>query len=684
MNDPTEASAGAANASAPAAAAADPQVTGTRPHRAVLAHPWLVLFAILALAVVILVVMWDWNWFKGPLERQVSQRTGRSFDIGGDLDVDLGWVSTIRADRVRFGNAAWSKQATMATADRVELDLQLTPLLRRHVRIPRLRLARPVLNLEVGPQGTGNWSFGKPGSTDMQFRRLWIDDGKLAFLDAAKKTDIKVDVDSLAAKGAETPAPITVRGGGRWKGNAFSLRGRAESPLALGDADSPYRIDAHATAGATKAHARGTLLDPLRMRDFDLKLALSGNNLDELYPLIGLALPASPPYALDGRLTRDITTGGGDGKNSGKSSGERVVWHYDGFTGKVGDSDLAGKLSVESGGKRPYLRASLSSKRLDFDDLAGFVGAAPQAGGGESTNPELAALAARQKARARVLPDSPYNLGRLRAMDADVRWKAQRINAPTLPLDDMDAHLKLEDGVLRLDPLNFGVAGGDIRSVIRMDAREATIRTRAQIRARGLDLAKLMPDVKLAQDAIGRVGGDIAITASGNSIARMLATANGDIGLGMGRGQISNLLMEMAGLDIAEALKFMVTKDRKVPVRCAFGDFAVRDGIMTARALAFDTTDTILIGDGTISLRDESFDLRLKPRPKDRSLFVLRSPLLVSGTFKDPSFRPDLKRVGLRAAIALTLASIAPPLALLATIELGPGEDSSCGGRYAQ
>ena len=684
MNDPTEASAGAANASAPAAAAADPQVTGTRPHRAVLAHPWLVLFAILALAVVILVVMWDWNWFKGPLERQVSQRTGRSFDIGGDLDVDLGWVSTIRADRVRFGNAAWSKQATMATADRVELDLQLTPLLRRHVRIPRLRLARPVLNLEVGPQGTGNWSFGKPGSTDMQFRRLWIDDGKLAFLDAAKKTDIKVDVDSLAAKGAETPAPITVRGGGRWKGNAFSLRGRAESPLALGDADSPYRIDAHATAGATKAHARGTLLDPLRMRDFDLKLALSGNDLDELYPLIGLALPASPPYALDGRLTRDITTGGGDGKNSGKSSGERVVWHYDGFTGKVGDSDLAGKLSVESGGKRPYLRASLSSKRLDFDDLAGFVGAAPQAGGGESTNPELAALAARQKARARVLPDSPYNLGRLRAMDADVRWKARRINAPSLPLDDMDAHLKLEDGVLRLDPLNFGVAGGDIRSVIRMDAREATIRTRAQIRARGLDLAKLMPDVKLAQDAIGRVGGDIAITASGNSIARMLATANGDIGLGMGRGQISNLLMEMAGLDIAEALKFMVTKDRKVPVRCAFGDFAVRDGIMTARALAFDTTDTILVGDGTISLRDESLDLRLRPRPKDRSLFVLRSPLLVSGTFKDPSFRPDLKRVGLRAAIALTLASIAPPLALLATIELGPGEDSSCGGRYAQ
>ncbi|REM13962.1 AsmA family protein, partial [Mycobacterium tuberculosis] len=74
----------------------------------------------------------------------------------------------------------------------------------------------------------------------------------------------------------------------------------------------------------------------------------------------------------------------------------------------------------------------------------------------------------------------PYNLSKLRAMDADVRWKAQRINSPTLPLDDMDAHLKLNDGLLRLEPLNFGVAGGDIRSTIRMDARKQAISTQLQ------------------------------------------------------------------------------------------------------------------------------------------------------------------------------------------------------------
>ena len=642
-------------------------------------HPWLTVMALLGLAIVVLVLLWDWNWFKGPLERQVEKRTGRTFAIGGDLDVDLGWVPTISAEQVRFGNAGWSKQLTMASAQRVEIDLELKPLLRGDVRIPGLRLSQPVLNLERGPARVGNWTFGKPGGNEIQFRRVWIDNGKLAFVDAAEKTDIQVDVASQAAKGNAAP-PITAKGGGRWQGNKFTVDARAQSPLELKNPDSPYRVDIRAAAGATRAHARGTLLDPLKLRDFNLKLALKGQNLEELYPLLGLALPASPPYSFDGKLTRKINRGKG-----GKSKdGARTTWHYDGFTGTVGDSDRAGDASIETGGKRPYLRAKLTSRRLDFDDLAGFVGAAPQTGGGESTNAELTALAARQKARPRVLPDTTFKLDRLRAMDADVQWTARRIDSPSLPLDDMDAHLRLEAGVLRLDPLNFGVAGGDIRSVIRMDAREATIRTRAQIAAKGLNLRQLLPDAKLAQDAIGKVGGNVAIVGSGNSVARMLATADGDIAVGMGRGQVSNLLMELAGLDIAEALKFLVTKDRTVPVRCAFGDFAVRNGVMTTRALAFDTTDTIIVGDGTISLREESLDLRLRPRPKDRSLFVLRSPLLVSGTFKDPSFRPDLKRVGLRSAIALALGSIAPPIALLATIEFGPGEDAKCGGRYAK
>jgi uncharacterized protein involved in outer membrane biogenesis len=619
-----------------------------------------------ALAIAALVVAWDWNWFKGPVERLVERRTGRTLEIGGDLDVDLGWTPVISAGHVRFGNAPWASEPTMAAADRVEFAVELKPLLRREVRIPDIRLRRPVLDLEIGPQRAGNWRFGRDGGGDgPQFRRVHIEHGRLRFLDHARDTDIRLDVSSRASEALT--APIAIEGGGRWQGNRFSARGLAQSPLALRDRDSLYRIDLEASAGATHADARGTLLDPLRLRGLDLQFALRGANLDDLYPLLGIALPPTPPYRLDGRLRREGT-----------------LWRYDGFKGRVGDSDLAGDASIDTGGARPFLRADLDSSRLDLDDLAGFIGGAPSAGNRESTNRELATAAARAQADPRVLPDTPYRLDKLRSMDADVRLRAKRIDAPKLPLDDMDAHLKLQSGVLVLDPLDFGVAGGEIRSTIHMDARESPIRTRARIGARGLNLDRLLPGVELARDAVGKVGGEIALSGRGDSVARMLATSDGDVAVGMGRGQISNLLIELAGLDVAEALKFLLTDDRKVPVRCAFGDFAVKDGVMTARALAFDTTDTIIIGEGRISLRDETLDLRLRPRPKDRSLLSFRSPLFVDGTFKDPDFRPDMKRVGLRAALAVALGSIAPPAALLATLELGPGGNSDCGGRYAK
>ncbi len=629
---------------------------------------WIVL-GVLSAALLVLIVLFDWNWLKGPVERAVQAKTGREFRIGGDLDVDLGRISIVRADALRLGNAAWSKRGDMATVKRLELKIELWPLIyRREARIPEIRLSAPQVLLETGPEGVGNWVFGdRSPNNKTQLRRVWIDAGRLQFFDAAKKTDIDLAVASAEADSKSAASPIDLKGKGRWSGNAFTLSGRTESPLELSNTDKPFRIDLRAAAGATRAHARGGLTDPFRLRDFDLKLMLSGQNLEDLYPLIGIATPATPPYRFDGRLTRQENT-----------------WRYDGFTGVVGDSDLGGTAAVTVGGARPRLVANLVSKRLDFDDLAGFIGAPPQTGGSEASNTELRAQSAAAATDPRVLPDTPYDLGKLRAMDADVRLKANRINAPKLPIDDMDAHLKLDAGILRLEPLNFGVAGGDIRSIIRMDAREATIRTRASISARRLDLSKLFPDVQLTRDAVGKIGGEVNITGTGNSIAAMLGSADGDIALGMGSGRISNLLMELAGLDLAEALKFLITKDRKVPIRCAFGDFAVRDGVMRTRALAFDSQDTIIVGEGQISLKDETLDLELRPRPKDRSIFALRSPLVAGGTFKDPSFRPDFKRLGLRGAVALALGSIAPPAALLATLELGPGEDSGCGGKYAK
>jgi uncharacterized protein involved in outer membrane biogenesis len=631
---------------------------------------WLAVLVFLLAAILLLIALWDWNWFKGPVERVVQAKTGRALQIG-NLDVDLGRVTTIRADSITFANADWAKQPKMASADRVEIDVRVWPLLRGSVQLPEIRLTRPDALLQTAPKAdqAGNWDFmgESSGGEPLQLRRLHIDDGRLQFLDERGRTNIQVAVRSGEPKQAYAAPPLLVSGKGSWQGNAFTLNGNTESPLELTNSGHPFRIHLDGRAGATHAVASGTLINPFQFQTFKLQFRLSGQDMEDLYPLLGIALPSTPPYRLDGQLSRD-----------------HQVWQYQKFNGTVGDSDLGGDVKVEVGGERPRLTANLVSKRLDFDDLAGFVGAPPKTGGEETANAEQKAQAARLAAKPTILPDTPYNLGKLRSMDADVRLRAQRINAPSLPLDDMDAHLFLDDGLLRLEPLNFGVAGGDIRSTVRMDARRPQIATSLKASVGRVQLGRLFPDAKLAEQASGGIGGEIDLTGNGNSIAAMLGSSDGTVAVGMGKGHVGNLIMELAGLDVAESLKFLFTGDKQIPLRCAFADFGVKDGLMDSRALAVDTTDTLIIGEGTVNLKNEQMDLLLKPRPKDISILALRSPLRISGTFKDPGFRPDFKALGLRGAIALALGSIAPPAALLATFEPGPGKDSDCGGKYAK
>ena len=171
-----------------------------------------IVLGVLGVALLVLWLLFDWNWFKRPLERAVSGATGREFRIDGDLDVDLGRTITVSADRLRLANASWSKEARMGTAERVEIDIAPWPLLALRLRMKEVRATRADLWLETGPDGTGgNWLFddGKDepaGEPRWRLDRLWIEDSRLRFTDAAEKTDIAISLDSVRPGRGARPA----------------------------------------------------------------------------------------------------------------------------------------------------------------------------------------------------------------------------------------------------------------------------------------------------------------------------------------------------------------------------------------------------------------------------------------------------------------------------------------------
>ncbi|WP_411883999.1 AsmA family protein [Polaromonas sp. YR568] len=638
----------------------------------VLLRRWLIGIAAVLLVLVLVVVFFPWDLLRGPINRHVSEQLGRRFEITQHLSVRLGRITTVRADGVEFANPEWASKPYLVKAAAAEFDIKLFPLLVGKVELPRIALTAPEIGLQMEPDGRRTWALSRDTSDEGAIPRidaLLIDGGSVDYQAAAQGANIHVDF-SLAQEAAGQ-LPLSYKATGKWKNEAFSANGRTGGVLQLSkDMEAPFPIEVNAVAGKTSLKAKGTIANLADLAGVDATFDLQGRNLEELYKLLGVVLPSTPPYKLRGKLNKQ---------------GE--VWAATQIQGMLGSSDISGALSFDQSAAVPLLTGKVQSKVLDFADLAPVIGLPPPAAPtpvktAASKAEPVPAPAKSTKAVAssrKVLPVATLDVTRLKAMNADVVYSAADIrHVEVLPLDKGSVHVKLTGGVLQLEPISLGIAGGTVAGAIRIDANlvPAGFSTRLDVRA--VQLNQLFPAVETTKSSLGKISGQFDLKGRGNSLAQMLGTSSGDVAVLMGKGEMSNILLEFMGLDGGEVIKFLVRGDRNVRLRCAAAAFEVKQGQMTTKTIVLDTTDTVINGRGTINLADETLDLILDPAPKDQSILSLRSPLKIGGTFASPSAGPDKGALAGRAGIALALGVINPLLALAATIETGPGQDENC------
>lgn len=625
----------------------------------------LMVFGSIVLLIAIAIYFFQWNMLRGFVERQITEKTGRETHIGY-LDVDLSFKPTIYFKDFKMANAAWGKEKFIFDIQALNFTVDLKKLFHKEVYLWNVDLTHPVIALEMNDKRERNWILKPsqtPSDTPPVIRRLSVNEGVLKFKDPVIKTDIEVKVTGTDSKTLDATRALHFELVGLIKGLKSTANGDGGSVLSLADEDYPYPMDIKAKIGGTEGGFKGTIAGLAALTKIDLNFSLKGDSLASLYPLTGVVLPATPPYALKGQLLK---------KNG--------IWTVNNFAGHVGESDLSGKLTVDATGNKPKLAGNVASKILDIDDMAGFIGARPQTKPGRVASAEQKKEAAIAQRSTRVLPDKAINLEKLNAMNADVSLKAHQIRRSKLPLDDLVFHLILVDGLLTVDPLNFGVAGGNIISSIKIDGREKLVQSNAKVNFNKLQLSKLFPDVKMTKSSEGTISGRAALDSKGNSFASILGGANGETAVVMTGGKISNLLLEIAGIDGGEIIKFLLGGDHNVELRCAVADFDIKQGVMKSKVLVIDTADTNITGTGTINLNKETLDLGFTPLPKDKSILSLRAPLKIKGTFKKPEFSPDKTILAARGGAAVLLGVFATPLAaLIPLIETGPGKDSDCG-----
>lgn len=617
------------------------------------------------------------------LSRRISLGEGTRPDIRLRL---LGGLS-LRTGYLEIAAPAWSRAPHLLRARDVDLALDYRDLWRAYrgqrLRIRALQASSLDVQLERLADGRASWQF-RTASADLpleaaalpQWGRLQVDNGLLQYRDEALAIDVQARL-SLQGEAARTAAEpgqrlrLGVTGFVRKLPVQIDAVAYGVLPWAAGDVSSePVPLMLEARLGRAQLRFQGTATDATRLDGLLGGFHLSGPSLAAVGDVIGVTLPTTAAFRMDGLLRLQGDT-----------------WHTLVTDASIGSSHLSGAFAYEPTRSPPLLSGHLGGARLMLVDLGPVVGTtaivpASAVGSGLEVKPS--------KAAGKVLPNRPFDLPSLRAMDANVLIDVANVDLNSVylePLQPLRGHLRLTGGVLSVRELDARTAQGRLQGELDLDGRNALALWTTKLRWDGVRLERWIRqnrDNAAPPFVSGSLSGQATLAGQGRSTAEILGTLKGQVRTELRGGSISHLLIEAAGLDIAQSLGVMIKGDDALPVSCAVADLAAERGVLRTRVMVLDSSDSTVWIDGSLSMASEQLDLRAVVSPKDKSPLALRSPLRVRGSFANPRVSLEKGAIGAKLGASVLLGLINPLAALLPLIDLGNAEEAGRGAAGCQ
>ena len=623
---------------------------------------------LLIAAVVVFLLLFDWNWLRGPIGRWASVKYDREIALQGDLDVKLfSLTPSVTVRDLRFGGPAWAGDRDTARIDRIQASVRLSKLLAGRIEMPLLAITRPQVVLIAAEDGRRSWDLNpdKPDTGEGMklpvIHQLIIRDGQLVFDERRRGLTLDASVNAretakdgdagfvLDGKGSLNRSPLTLRIQG---GPFINIR-----------RDRPYRFTADLAGAGSRLVANGAITRPFDLGRFDADLTLEGQDLADLYLLIGITLPNTPVYRISGDLTR-----------------QGSQWTFKDFAGRVGASDLSGDVTIETR-NRLRVDAELASQRLDISDMTAILGAKTQ-----TTADATETTTVSSGVPGKLLPDATLNVERLRTMDGSLTYRAASVKANDLDIRAVRLGARLEAGVLDLDPVAFTFNRGSLNGTARINATRDTPYSSVDFRLAGYPLESLIPARNGSVPISGRAMGRARLEGSGNSVHRFAAASKGSISLVVPHGEMRAAFAELLGINASAGLLKLLSGDQSTSqIRCAVADFKVNSGVARAETFVIDTDVVLARGSGTINLDSETLDLKIDGESKKPRLLRLWTPFNITGPLNGPHIGVDPGQVVAQTGLtALLSAVVAPVAALFAFVDPGLAEDANCGALIAE
>jgi uncharacterized protein involved in outer membrane biogenesis len=449
-----------------------------------------ILLGVLALALTAFVLSFDINRYRHQVEAAASQALGRAVTLGGPLSLGTSLLPTIAAEQVGIANPAWASRPHLARAAHAEIQIELLPLLRGQVVLRQIGLDGADLLLETTSEGANNWTFGETAGGAPGIPRppdsltIAVRHSTLAY--RSPTSHIALTLVTAQADVAED-RPFRLSFQGTFRGVPLTLDLEGGTPTDFRASPARWPITLSLRAPDASLTAQGTAALQADAPVIDLRGALSGGRLDALNSLLGSEMPPLGPYELAGRVS---TTVDGIALTDLKA--------------RLGDTDVAGDVTLALAGARPRLVGRLTSQTVRLDQLLDAVKRPSEAQGPPDITPVVAAL---------------------RAVNAAVAWKAGRVSLGPIALDEVNLSAQLEDGRLAVKPVTAGYLGGHLRGALDLDLQGEEPAVALEMEARRLDLGRTLARLTVSDQIEGAADFTLSFSTRGSTLDSLLTRA---------------------------------------------------------------------------------------------------------------------------------------------------------------
>ena len=618
------------------------------------------ILVLLVAAVVLIPLLVDVNQYKPQIEAQVEKATGRPLKIGGDMALSVfPWIGVALSD-LQLGSPAGFADQDFLTVGRFEAQVRLLPLISREVEVKRIVIESPALALIKTKNGKSNWEFPADGDTTgtpqekapapkpsspgadtplaaLTAEEIAIRNGRLTYIDEASGAKQEIADLNLVLKDVSLDRPLQIDFSTRFNGQPVTLAGTI-GPVGNPPASQTLEFDlALAAMDELALTLKGSARDLQTQPAVALQVDVSAFSPRRLFERLGQPFPlqTTDPKALQAVAFSAKLNGSPQAirLDAGQMTLDQSRIDFEAEAAEFDKPRIVVNARIDDIDVDRYLPAEAPEEKPDGEkDQA--PGSEPPAGKEQPQGVDYAPL---------------------RRLVLDARLDVAKLKINRARLQQIVLKVKGRNGRFDLEPFSADLYGGKARVEGNLDVTRSQPRSKISLQLSDMLVGPFLTDILQKDFLEGKLVTAIDLQFVGDRPETIRKTLNGKGRLTFNDGAI-------VGIDLAGMVRNLqdafgagerVTEKPKTDFTELVIPFVLQDGVFQTAASNMKSPLLRLLADGQADLVNETLNFRVNPKfvatlvgqGDTASRSGIMVPVLVSGSFDQPQFKPDLKSI---------------------------------------